>query len=242
MKQIIFGLLLFFSILQVVLPTSFAHLSLPDVERTLTAPTGLQFIIVDYSTSEDIDFLFEKSSRVLGFFEDMEGDPPFLLALVDASQLNEIKSNRYAMQVIDENTTLSDYMLLYNHSVDQSDILKDYVEVFPLSSHYTLIRIDPNEEFNPHEIPDAVEFGPVPFLEGISPPPPQEVAEEVATPTVDEDTQNSILPVYIAAIIFVILTAVAGGVLYFIRRKHKLPVNPPISSPDNNSPPQDKVV
>lgn len=242
MKKVIFSLLIIISLYFSFLSQLFAHLSLPDVETTLTEPTGLQFIVVNYNTPDDIIFLFENSSRVLGYFEDIEGDPPFLLALVNERQAQEIRGKGYNVQLIGENATLSDYMLLYNHSVNQSDLLKDYVDVFPLSSHYTLIRINPDQEFNPHAIPDLVEFGPVPFLEGISPPPKANVS---ATPGIKNKIQeqgNDIGYIIVITFILLVVLSVGSGIFVYLKRRKKQPpidINsqiPPNSFVDQSEP------
>lgn len=225
---------------------SFAHLALPDIERPVSNPTGLSFLIVNYKTLEDIKFLFENSSKVLGYFEDMDGGEPFFLMLATTTQQENIVSRNYVVKVMDTNTTLSNYMLLYNHQIDQSEKLAPYAKVTKLSPHYTLINIGDGKEFDPHSIPDAVEFGPVPFLEGISPPP--NAVAKVVTPTVSPAVaeNNSSIPMVligISVLILLIIGIIGGYWIFRRRRKAVVPVaieteppqlTPPTPPLDNN--------
>lgn len=221
MKKIIIALLFFFLFGPHM---ASAHLSLPHVLSETTEATGFNFLIVKYKTQEDIQKLFTKSSRVLGYFADIDGGEPFLLALATEDQQKSIETDGYSVQNLDTNATLSNYMLLYNQAPDQSDKLSKYAEIFPLSPHYTLIKIADGKAFNPHDIPDAVSFGPVPFLEGISPPPTASPTKAPTPAPIEElESSNTGAIFFIGG--FVAFILIVGGIIFVILKKGRK--NPP---------------
>lgn len=243
MKKI--ALIIFYIIFGHLLIVNFAvaHLALPDVKSVTTTPTGLNFLIVEYKNLEDITFLFKESSRVLGYFEDIEGDKPFFLTLVTSNQLKNIENQGYKVNNLEQNAILSEFILLYNHDINQSNKLEQYAKVYPLSPHYTLIKIEKGTLFDPHSIPDAVQFSPVPFLEGISPPPQTAnvISPEPTQVIHNANALSSEKSLTVFIIIATIFISIAALILFtfhkWVKRKSnnippkstELPLQPPMS-------------
>lgn len=241
MARIIILLLLIITFLS-IRTNSFAHLALSDMERIESQPTGLSMLIVDYKNLEDIKFLFENSSRVLGYFEDVDGGEPFFMMLATLEQQKIIADKNFVVRVVDSNATLSDYILLYNHQVDQSEKLTPYAKVTRLSPHYTLINVPSGKDFDPHSIPDAVEFGPVPFLEEISPPPQVNTANDAptATPEVSQNKPDNsqLLLIVLSASGVLLLVSVAGFI--WLRKRKKADVT--VTEIPKSDPPTPPVI
>lgn len=137
----------------------------PDVEP------GMQFAIIAYRTRDDLDTLFANSQKVLSYLDTEEGSSIFL-ALIRDDQRQKIVQAGFTPKIIDINTDLSRYNLLYNPLPEQSigTLTSGGIgEVFPLSKHYVIYKAPSNTPLA--SIQGTGEYWVVPFADQIVPPP-----------------------------------------------------------------------
>lgn len=131
----------------------------------------LIFAIIPYETREDLDFLFANATRVLEYLEGEDVDQPLFLSLITNSQNETLKNKGFSPKIIDNDTDLSRYTLLYHPKEEQAYKLSSYGEVIPISKHYTLLKSPAGKPLVYEGI--VAEFFRIPFSKMIASPPPR---------------------------------------------------------------------
>lgn len=155
---------------KLILLTTISILILFFLNMPVFAQTNnLLLAVTPYKTREDLDFLFSQSTQVLEYLEGEDVESPIFLSVINEPQKVMYINKGFIPRIIDNNTDIPRYVLLYHPRENQSQKLLELGEVFPISKHYTLLKTLPNKPFT-HE--DAgLEFFDVPFSKIIVPPP-----------------------------------------------------------------------
>jgi len=208
MKQKLVPLLILFIISLFVPKLSFAQ------------DSSLMLVVTEYETRDDIDFLFENSTRVLEYLEGVDVDRPLFLSLISPEQKEIYIKNGFNPEIIDENADIERFVLLYNPRPDQSEKLKPYGEPIIISSHYTLLKMTVGAEFT-HE-GESGRFFDIPFSQIISSPP---LRTKTATELTPAPIQEGALPgqaqwIIIGVIVLVVIIILTIFILWYRKKKN----------------------
>jgi hypothetical protein len=153
--------------------------------KNVYAQVKEQLAITSFSDDLQMDLIFAQSLRVLVYTEGGANEPAKVLSLITPHQKEELISGGLKPVIIDENPDILRYVLLYNPLPDQSDALRPYGEIIPVSRYYTLLKIPANTDFI-HEGP-AAKFFRIPFVEEVKRPP----KNIVVTPQISAESEKS---------------------------------------------------
>jgi len=180
--------------------------------------SNLMLAVTEYESRDDIDFLFENSTQVLEYLEGVDVDRPLFLSLITSNQKELYIKKGFDPEILDENTDISRYVLLYNPRPDQASTLTPYGEPFVISSHYTLLKLVPGQTFT-HE-GESGKFFDVPFSDIISPPPLRVKTATELTLTPERSTTSS-SPALLIIIVVIGFAVIIGSALFFYFKKKK---------------------
>lgn len=188
-------------------------------KNAMAQVTTGKLAVTVYETREDIDVLFENSLRVLDYLEGEDVEEPIFLSLISEDQLEILKGKGFLPRIIDENTDLSSYVLLYNPREDQAEKLISFGETIAISKHYTFLKLSLGEVFT-HD-GEAGAFFDIPFPEVIVTPSLRtKTATELTVTPVERDQEASSFP--IAIVIAVVLLIISGvGVFIFLKKRKR---------------------
>lgn len=209
-------------IIQLTIIAFFLTLGISVANSQETSPTvdpsSTVLVVSSYSSRSDLDFLFTNSTVALKYLEGTEIDHSVYLGLTTLVQKLLIEKRGLPVTILDENPDISHYKLYFTYESDQSELLKPYGDVFPLTPHHILVRYaqdvsnkDPLHQANA-QFP--IEFFETP-LSGQIPTPKYQTATITLAPTIiasQQTIQTSPNPLS-ASSLSVVIVVVLGSVV-----------------------------
>lgn len=190
--------------------------------------TNLLLAVTPYSTRDDIDILFANSQKTLIYLSGEDLEQPLFISLINKDQEKILTDKGFKPRILDNNTNLSRYTLLYSPQEDQFNELKNQGEIFQIAKHYAFLKSPPNKPFE--HTGEAAKFFDIPFPPVVIPPPLR--TKTVSTPTpsltvksapiskiINEKPSN-----YMIFISLIILILIASGITFVLIKK-KQPTN-----------------
>lgn len=197
----------------------FGFLFLTFFAAKANAQISQKITLVEYENTADLNRLFPLSQRVLAYLNGEDFETGIVLAIMTEENIKAVEGQNYSVEILDDNSNIDRYVLLYHPLKNKSDLLKDFGDAKQITPNHTLLKLAENKEFT-HEGVGA-QFFENPFLEGITPPPnatpvlPQTVNDgKPAT----ESERNAVILV-ISIVITLLFGAGIGAFLYLKKRK-----------------------
>ncbi len=187
---------------------------------SVSAQTKKILGVVSYVTHEDLLFLFQNTDRTLVYLDGESVEKPTFVGIFTGSQRDVIEKRNLKFNAVDENVTISKYVLLYNPIPDQGKKLDIFGEPNQFTKKFTLLKLHDGKEFT-HEGAGG-EFFEVPFLEGITPPPnatPVEPVLKVSQAPSEKPVGNA--NTFLIVIVFVLIIGAAVCTFLFLKKKNK---------------------
>lgn len=142
----------------------YSSLAIVDV----LAQSDTMLAVTRFNSAEQIKQLFDNSTKVLAYYTEPNGEPALYVHLITKDQEQKLKQLSFTPTIIDPNPTISDYELFWHVTSEQGKKLSSFGKIYPISTHYTLVKRDPTKT------PGAGILGPniwpAPFLETVVPP------------------------------------------------------------------------
>lgn len=148
----------------------------------------LLLAVAHYKTREHLNFLFANSVRVLNYFEGEEIEEPVFISLIREDRRQKITQLGLRLKILDYDTDLLRYVMLFHFQPNQSAKLSSFGEVYPVTKYHTLLKLAPNTEFIHEGI--SAEFHRIPFPETIVSPPMKPKILTTPTPIILSPTEE----------------------------------------------------
>lgn len=189
--------------------------------KATQAAEGKILIVTEFHSREEMDTLFKYSTHAIDYLAGDDVPVSLFISLTTSENLKILQEQNFKVKVIDEDTDLTKYNLLFHWLPNQADKVKSYGQYWQISPHYTLLKLTKGDHFE-HE-GEAAEFH---EIELAGPPIVTPVLRtKTALPTTNPNQTKAetpaqstpLLPLIVTLSLLIIL--LAGSLLYFTKFK-----------------------